>query len=161
MEDWLTEWVTRVEKSVTEAMVQTAESIEAWTDEVVDHLDQQLEEAVIWSQERSDEVYQQLREVFPLDELSQEIDRTFDDWLEGLEFLLFDEDSGDWDIQDSERTPDPFVHMTYVHPSKSTHPACIDCQHYHGHQYGDTLLVCGMHPYGWEGEDCPDWESVF
>ncbi|NMG59549.1 hypothetical protein E1H12_13735 [Geitlerinema sp. P-1104] len=161
MEDWLTEWVTNVEKSVTEAIVQTAESIEAWTDEVVDHLDQQLEEAVIWSQERSDEVYNQLQEVFPLDELSQEIDRTFDDWLQGLEFLLFDEDTGDWDIPDSRETSDPFVHMTYVTPTKTTHPACIDCRHYHGHQYGDTLLVCGMHPYGWDGEDCPDWETLF
>ncbi|USR89677.1 hypothetical protein NEA10_12390 [Phormidium yuhuli AB48] len=161
MDDWLTEWVNTLEKTMTEAVIQTAESIEAWTDNVVDHLDQQLEEAVLWSQERSDEVYQQLREVFPLDELSQDIDRTFDDWLEGLEFLLFDEESPDWGVSDPRENSDPFIHITYVYPSKTTHPACIGCQHYHGQRYDDTLLVCGMHPYGWDGENCPDWEGRF
>jgi hypothetical protein len=21
-------------------------------------------------------------------------------------------------------------------------------------------LVCGMYPYGWDGDKCPDWEST-
>jgi hypothetical protein len=45
-----------------------------------------------------------------------------------------------------------------VTPSASRHPACVGCKHYHGRVYDDNLLVCGMHPYGWDGEDCPDWE---
>lgn len=38
--------------------------------------------------------------------------------------------------------------------------ACRDCQHYHGQVYGGNLLVCAMHPYGWDNEHCPDWESI-
>lgn len=39
------------------------------------------------------------------------------------------------------------------------HPACAGCRHLHGQIYGGNLLICGMHPYGWEGDTCPDWES--
>lgn len=46
-----------------------------------------------------------------------------------------------------------------VEPSPQQHPACVGCLHYHGQVYGGNLLVCGMHPYGWEGENCPDWEG--
>jgi len=40
---------------------------------------------------------------------------------------------------------------------------CQGCLHYHGVAYGYTAasrqsLVCGYHPYGWQGEGaCPDW----
>ncbi len=50
------------------------------------------------------------------------------------------------------------LHQTFQ-PLINQHPACVGCQHYHGQVYGDTLLVCGMHPYGWEGETCPDHEA--
>ncbi|ACK64373.1 conserved hypothetical protein [Rippkaea orientalis PCC 8801] len=46
-----------------------------------------------------------------------------------------------------------------VNPSSNVHPACIGCRHYHGRVYQNTLLVCGMHPYGWEDLHCPDWEK--
>lgn len=36
-------------------------------------------------------------------------------------------------------------------------PACRGCAHYHGKAYNGTLLICGMYPYGVEGETCPDW----
>jgi len=36
-------------------------------------------------------------------------------------------------------------------------PACVGCSNYHGEVYGGNLLVCAMHPYGWDGEKCPDW----
>lgn len=38
------------------------------------------------------------------------------------------------------------------------HPACVGCNHYHGIVYDGNVLVCGMHPYGWEDDQCPDWE---
>ena len=50
------------------------------------------------------------------------------------------------------------LHQTFQ-PLINQHPACVGCQHYHGQMYGDNLLVCGMHPYGWEGETCPDHEA--
>lgn len=50
--------------------------------------------------------------------------------------------------------------FTYpVEPTVEKHPACMGCRHYHGQVYGGNLFVCAMHPYGWETEDCPDWES--
>ncbi|HEY9818485.1 MAG TPA: hypothetical protein V6D20_22140 [Candidatus Obscuribacterales bacterium] len=40
---------------------------------------------------------------------------------------------------------------------------CRGCAHYHGVAYGQardsrTLLICGFHPYGWQGQTCPDWQ---
>ncbi len=46
-----------------------------------------------------------------------------------------------------------------VEPTPHKHPACIGCRNYHGQVYSGNLLVCGMHPYGWEDKNCPDWES--
>ncbi len=46
-----------------------------------------------------------------------------------------------------------------VEPSSERNVACIGCRHYHGQVYGGELLVCGMHPYGWNDENCPDWEQ--
>ena len=58
-------------------------------------------------------------------------------------------------------TSDQFPSYSYpVEPSCDTLPACMGCRNYHGQVYGNSLLVCGMHPYG-RGEDkyCPDWEG--
>jgi hypothetical protein len=46
-----------------------------------------------------------------------------------------------------------------VEPTPERHPACIGCQNYHGQVYSGNLLVCAIHPSGWETEDCPDWEA--
>lgn len=44
-------------------------------------------------------------------------------------------------------------------PAPSRQPACVGCRHYHGYTYGNNLLICAMHPYGWDGDRCPDWEG--
>jgi len=46
-----------------------------------------------------------------------------------------------------------------VDPTQEQNAACIGCRHYHGQVYSGNLLVCGMHPYGWEDDKCPDWEQ--
>lgn len=38
--------------------------------------------------------------------------------------------------------------------------ACRGCSHYHGRIYGGTMLICAMHPYGTEDEQCLDWVGV-
>jgi hypothetical protein len=53
----------------------------------------------------------------------------------------------------------PVMHT--IEPTLVNHPACIGCRHYHGQVYSDVLLICAMHPYGCDGEQCPDWESVW
>lgn len=72
--------------------------------------------------------------------------------------LLFNEDE-DWIFQESLEE----FGLTFnpkIEPSLETHPACIGCRHYHGRVYGENLLVCGMHPYGWDDRNCPDWENI-
>jgi len=48
-----------------------------------------------------------------------------------------------------------------VNPWLQNHTACIGCKHYHGTQYGNEMLVCSMHPYGSDEENCRDWDSVW
>jgi len=36
---------------------------------------------------------------------------------------------------------------------------CKGCKHFHGIIYNSVQIVCAMHPYGIEGEQCPDWEG--
>ncbi len=61
---------------------------------------------------------------------------------------------------DMEWQPDglePWVEV--VEPGQGNQASCVGCRHYHGRIYNDHLLVCGMHPYGWDGLDCPDWDG--
>ncbi|MBD2388853.1 hypothetical protein [Cylindrospermum sp. FACHB-282] len=46
-----------------------------------------------------------------------------------------------------------------VEATLEKNPACIGCSNYHGQVYGGNLLVCGMHPHGWDDQSCPDWEK--
>ena len=49
--------------------------------------------------------------------------------------------------------------------SISRPPACVGCANYHGHAYGlqrahRVVLICGIHPYGWQKAlPCPDWNA--
>jgi hypothetical protein len=37
-----------------------------------------------------------------------------------------------------------------------TPKVCRGCCHYHGHSYGGERLICAMHPYGVDQEECGD-----
>jgi hypothetical protein len=56
-------------------------------------------------------------------------------------------------------TEQTYYYSYPVEPTPEQQPACVGCQHYHGQVYGGNLFVCAMHPYGWDTENCPDWES--
>lgn len=43
--------------------------------------------------------------------------------------------------------------------TSSVPTACQGCKNYHGRYYGGTVLICGIHPYGWNGDNCPDYQS--
>ncbi|MEM9772471.1 MAG: hypothetical protein AAF889_12900 [Cyanobacteria bacterium P01_D01_bin.73] len=45
-------------------------------------------------------------------------------------------------------------------PSNAWHPACKNCQNFHGRSYDGNLLICAMHPYGVEGDRCFDWSDA-
>ena len=102
----------------------------------------------------SEMVGEQVQETF-LSEAEQAVGllmEQVDEWL-GSDNFPFDLDI---DLYWQPDLQDPWVER--VSPSATHNPACVGCKNYHGRIYSGNLLVCGMHPYGWDGEDCPDWE---
>ena len=104
-----------------------------------------------------DEFFTELNEVVDTmtEELQQvvtiEIDQRLQEIFEPIAdlYLELEQLAGDGDLG-----------FTYtVEPNAQSHPACIGCNQYHGQIYSGNLLVCGMHPYGWETQHCPDWEG--
>lgn len=87
--------------------------------------------------------------------LTQDLAEFWQDWEEL--WALWESDL-DWSEEFWETEGD-FVVTSKVTPDQNTHPACQGCRHYHGYIYGGNLFVCGMHPYGWDDEHCPDWEK--
>lgn len=86
--------------------------------------------------------------------LTEELEIFSQDCEELFTFLVTEIDETEGEESDSE-----FVVTSKVYPDQNTHPACQGCRHYHGYVYGGNLFVCGMHPYGWDDENCPDWEQ--
>jgi hypothetical protein len=64
-----------------------------------------------------------------------------------------------WELEDVVADVDPGFPYG-VEATKEQNPACIGCSHYHGQVYGGNLLVCGMHPHGYDDASCPDWENT-
>jgi hypothetical protein len=62
-----------------------------------------------------------------------------------------------WELEDVVGDVDPGFPYS-VEATGEKNPACIGCSNYHGQVYGGNLLVCGMHPHGWDDRNCPDWE---
>ncbi len=136
MEDWSQDFVDMIE-SVADQVEQFFLDVSREVGEVVETI------ALI-----SEEVAEQVQETF-LGELEQCLSDLISPMLEqylGVEHLLGEA------TQPLNSTVEPFLNQ---------HPACVGCRHYHGQVYGDQMLVCGMYPYGWEGEKCPDWQSVW
>jgi len=88
--------------------------------------------------------------------IGAEIDKCLEDIFEPILEIYLELEYDD----EIDMTNEPDMGFTYPgDPTPERHPACMGCRHYHGQVYGGNLLVCGMHPYGWDGENCPDWES--
>ncbi len=132
MEEWQKDWVKLCEtlaSGVEQFLAEVEEEMTEWV-EAIAEISLDISEAV------ENLVFEDL-EIY----LSQ--------WLEPITQLHLD-------------TPaeDPFYNPTGEYASEDReHPACTGCRHYHGQVYGGTLLVCAMHPYGWEDTSCPDWEG--
>ena len=47
-------------------------------------------------------------------------------------------------------------HEQYLLLEDPTPKVCRGCCHYHGHSYGGDRLICAMHPYGVDQEECGD-----
>lgn len=136
MEDWSFNFFEMMEVMVKE--------VEQFLTEVARDVGEMVDSLV----EASEEVVEQMQMAFEAEiepHLNEFIDPILEAYL-GFEISI-------------EETAQPVIRT--VEPFLNEHPACVGCRHYHGQSYGGTMLVCGMHPYGWEGEQCPDWESVW
>jgi hypothetical protein len=82
-----------------------------------------------------------------------EVEATLDDYLEPIFNWIGEVEEI---VADGSR---PFVQT--VTPALQDRPVCVGCSNYHGEAYGGNVLVCAIHPYGVEGNSCPDWTSVW
>jgi len=139
MDDWQQGWGKMLET--------IARDVEKFLDDVARGVD----DAVDSLTDLSETVMEQMEEALApqLDAL----DREMTGWMEPLVDLVTLLESSLMD------TTAPISQT--VEPLLNEHPACVGCRHYHGQTYNGVMFVCGMYPYGWEGEKCPDWESVW
>lgn len=141
MNDWQDEWWKQIEKTASEMesfFSEVGDATESLVEEVSENLGSYLEQFPNYFVQEVDGFVRELVEVIIT--TGDEIDAAlFDEW-EGF----VDED---------------FTTVSYHSPSPHSHPACIGCANYHGHVYNGNLLVCAMHPQGYEDSKCPDWEQ--
>lgn len=137
MEEWQKEWNNAIKTIAADAEQfwhEMATEVDQFITEVAESLETLAQEVQTVFSSDFDDAVQELQELFQVEF-----------WLEGGSTI--EEDS----------LFSYFVET--VEPDQERHPACIGCQHYHGQVYNGNLLVCGMHPYGWDDEQCPDWEA--
>jgi hypothetical protein len=147
MDEWQKELWSLLETTTMELVETTAseleellqnvgETVEAITDEMTDNFNY---------------CFEKFKE-----SLGPEVENYFRDFWDAFDISSLEEElTRDYGVQENE-----FLGITKVHPNPETHPACVGCQHYHGYAYGGNLLVCGIHPYGWDDETCPDWDGT-
>jgi hypothetical protein len=124
------------------------EMLQTVADEVMDRFLLGMTEMVDSFFEITEEVTEQFQNT-----IASEVDQYFQEMAEPLLEAY-------WELEDI--VGDDNIESTFpysVEASLEQNPACIGCRHYHGQAYNGNLLVCGMHPYGWENENCPDWEQ--
>lgn len=129
--------------------------MEHWPDDFTRLLNQWLEPTTTAIADLTTEVQETLEDLG--EALAQELTVT-------LSFLWEDEDSFPASVASpnhhfsTEEEPYSWLNPK-ITPAANVHPACRGCQHYHGRVYNNSILVCGMHPYGVETDHCPDWEG--
>lgn len=148
MDDWTKDFFKAIETAMEDA--------EQFLHEVAEEVDETIDWLAEVSEDFSKQLDEAIREIVPLDEIVTEIDRTS---VEAIDSILDVYLEVDWQVDEEVNDPDPPVFVSYVSPSDRAQPACVGCRHYHGYVYSGNLLVCGMHPEGWDGENCPDWEG--
>lgn len=140
MEDWPKDLFKMLETAAVE--------VEQFFKEVTEEVSEMVEAFAEFSSDMA-ELSQELTE-----ELHSAIFTEFDQFFNELVDPILDAYLGIEEI-----APDPDMFVSFEEPTQERHTACVGCKHYHGQVYGGNLLVCGMHPYGWEEENCPDWEG--
>lgn len=136
MEDW--------SKNFFEVMETAVSEVESFFNEMAEEISEVFDEWEKFSEEITEEIQ---------NNFIAEIDEYLNDLIDPIieVYLELDIDTQEEDID--------YYFVDHVEPTVEKYSACRGCIHYHGKVYGGNLLVCGMHPYGVDGETCPDWES--
>ena len=139
MNDWQQEWWKHIEKTAVdmeEFLTDVGEATESLVDEVSESVGCFVDRLQVSVAGEVDSFIQDVVEI--LTAAGEEIDAAL---------------SEEWEFDDD------FININYHKPSVQNNPACINCANYHGQSYNGNLLVCAMHPHGYEGDNCPDWEQ--
>lgn len=101
-----------------------------------------------------------------VDNFLQEFDEFIEELLQPLLEQLLEDDDDESSFFEEDINPfsvdfdaETEFYNPKIKPNAENHSACVGCSNYHGRIYNNNLLVCAIHPYGWEGENCPDWEE--
>jgi hypothetical protein len=144
MEYWPNnDWLKMLETLTTKVSTEVDQYFQALTEEVTEIFDE--------LREFPDDIFREAEEFGA--ELNQLILTEVEDFFQQFIDPIFE-----FEIEVDEVNPEAEIFINYVEPSPEQYPACVGCQNYHGYVYGGNVLVCGMHPYGWEDKECPDWE---
>jgi hypothetical protein len=149
MENWPKDLISILETAKSD-FEQFCNQITIAAETVAENLTQGMEDFVVEMENN----FQQ-----EVDDFLEEVD---DFVLTLLQVPLEEEESEDrffFDLDFSQETNFDFENPR-VKPNAQQYSACVNCRNYHGQIYGGNLLVCAMHPYGWDGDSCPDWEEL-
>ena len=144
MEYWPNNWLKILEILSNEVSTEVDRYFQELTEEVTEIVDELLEVPEELLRE-AEEFGEQLNQI-----ILTEVEQFFQEFIDPV---------FEFELEVNERTTEPDLFVNYVEPSAEQYAACVGCKHYHGYVYGGNLLVCGMHPYGWDAGDCPDWDE--
>lgn len=138
MDNWQNEWFKLLET--------TAIEVEQFFGDIAKDLEDATDALIQFSAEITDQFYEAIAPSL------NQFDEQMEEWMEPIVQALVG-----FDTTLSE-TAAPLTRT--VEPILNEHPVCVGCRNYHGQVYGNTMLVCALHPYGVpEGEaTCPDKE---
>jgi len=142
------QWFNDLTEQLGEASDAFLHATDQWADQVQDALAPEIDRIV-------DEIN---RSVEPLvDPVDRQLDDMVDQLDQAIGPVLTTSMAGL--VQWFEEVSSP-INST-VEPILQNYPACVGCRNFYGQTYGGNTLVCAMHPFGPDDEQCPDWESVW
>jgi ABC-type transporter Mla subunit MlaD len=170
MDDWSKQFWNSFGDAVQQFTDQLTQDTERWFDGLTEQLGEVSEAFVHTTDQWAEQVQ---------DALAPEIDRIVDEINRTVEPLGYTVDDQFDEVADQlDQAVGPFLTTfmagldqwfeevsapinSTVEPILQNYPACVGCRNFCGQTYGGNTLVCAIHPFGPETEQCADWDSVW
>ncbi len=135
-------------------------------------IEHQVDEAIDEVLETSDRLAEQINQAISpglenLDKWEKDVAQQVEAWLPEAPVEAaeeFERRVEEWTVQTGAAIAEVLrpVEQT-IKPVLNEHKPCIGCRNYHGEAYGDNpdMLICGIHPFGYDADQCPDWQSTW